>query len=396
MRVFQFSELKNAPLIVDAIYKGGNRGNMGDEPISKLLPKTANQSGFRITYRNDNRKLPAYVTIYTTMDELEWPDYLDVENGVFRYYGDNRKPGKELHNTNKKGNLLLKNIFQWLNEQGDSIKKIPPFLIFEKASEGRDVRFLGLAAPGNINIPPDRDLIAFWRSLGNQRFQNYEAYFTILDVKNETISKKWLIALIEDHVNSLNLAPKCWQKFIEQGRSGIKPLRASKITMLRKKDEQLPNKLEEIETIQAIRDYYSENPFGFEKCAVAIIRMMDPNFYDFDLTRPWRDGGRDAVGKYRIGLDTHSLYIDCALEAKCYSAQISVGVKQMSRLISRIKYRQFGIMVTTSYINSQAYKEFLEDGHPILIICAKDIVEVLRRNGIGAASIRAWLSTLRD
>jgi hypothetical protein len=55
------------------------------------------------------------------------------------------------------------------------------------------------------------------------------------------------------------------------------------------------------------------------------------------------------------------------MEAKCYSPNHSVGVHEMSRLISRIKHRQFGALVTTSYVNNQAYKEVKEDQHPILI-----------------------------
>ena len=60
----------------------------------------------------------------------------------------------------------------------------------------------------------------------------------------------------------------------------------------------------------------------------------------------------DAIGHYMIktgGKANYPLKIDCALEAKCYSKNNGVGVKLMSRLISRIRYRQFGIMVTTSY-----------------------------------------------
>ena len=39
---YKFDELKNAPLIIDAIYKGGKKGNSGDDPISKLFPKSIN------------------------------------------------------------------------------------------------------------------------------------------------------------------------------------------------------------------------------------------------------------------------------------------------------------------------------------------------------------------
>lgn len=114
---------------------------------------------------------------------------------------------------------------------------------------------------------------------------------------------------------------------------------------------------------------------------------MNKNFVDFDLTRPWRDGGRDALGKYQIGVGNNYFHNECALEAKCYGINNSVGVKQMPRLISRIKYRQFGIMRTTSYIHEQAYKEVIEDDHPILIISGNDITDILRMNGIDSQTV---------
>lgn len=124
---------------------------------------------------------------------------------------------------------------------------------------------------------------------------------------------------------------------------------------------------------------------------------MDTRFVGFDLTRPWRDGGRDALGYYVIGTGgkaNHPLRIDCALEAKCYGQKNAVGVRQMSRLISRIRYRQFGIIVTTSFVDSQAYKEVVEDGHPILIVTASDIGTILRNNSINTSNVNSWLSSL--
>ena len=50
------------------------------------------------------------------MEELEWPDFLDEETGIFRYYGDNREPGRALTDTKKKGNLILETTFALLNE----------------------------------------------------------------------------------------------------------------------------------------------------------------------------------------------------------------------------------------------------------------------------------------
>ena len=151
--------------------------------------------------------------------------------------------------------------------------------------------------------------------------------------------------------------------------------------------------------METIRNHYKDFEQGFEACATSIVSKMDPNFVDFSLTRPWRDGGRDAIGHYTIktgGKANYPLKIDCALEAKCYSKNTGVGVKSMSRLISRIRYRQFGIMVTTSYVDTQAYSEVVEDGHPILIVTATDIASILRANAINSSNIDQWLKSLDE
>ena len=117
-------------------------------------------------------------------------------------------------NTKKKGNLVLETVFSLLNE-GTHLEDIPPFLVFKKTGVGRDIKFLGLAAPGNPSISPDKDLVAFWKTIKENRFQNYEAYFTILNTGKEAISKEWLIDLIYNHDNSMDKAPAVWKNFIK-------------------------------------------------------------------------------------------------------------------------------------------------------------------------------------
>lgn len=307
--------------------------------------------------------------------------------------GDNRTSGRNLHDTPKRGNRHLQNIFSKIDDPIER-QNIPPLLVFRWAGRAFDAKFLGIAVPGNPNIPIDHELNAIWRSKNGNRFQNYEAYFTILDTGDQVISKDWLASLIRDHDNSINLAPLAWRKFIKEGRQGVKPLIAPRNTDIPTKDQQLPDNLVDQKLIQQIRDYYADNPFGFELCATKIVQKMDKNFELFELTRPWRDGGRDATAKYRIGNTQNPVLVDCAIEAKCYSEDLSVGVKPMSRLISRLRYRQFGILVTTSYVHSQAYREIIEDGHPILVINAYDIAKILRQNGIDNDSVINWLDSL--
>lgn len=394
----EFERLGTSDLMIDAVYKGGKANGKGSEVLSKLMPGCSNSGGFRKVMRKDGSGLPAYVVLYTSMQELAWPDFLDEETGVFRYYGDNRSPGKTILDTPRKGNQLLEFVFECLNRKGEAVRNIPPFFVFKKAGRGWDVQFLGLAAPGNPHISPDKDLVAFWRTLDENRFQNYEAYFTILQTSSP-ISKEWLHALVYEHEKSFELAPYSWKCFIKQGRNGIIPLIAKKMPKVPTRYEQLQSDVEGNICLSRIREHYKNNPYGFENCAKEILEKMDGNFQDFSLTRPWRDGGRDALGYYVIGRETKANYplrIDCAMEAKCFSENDGVGVKHMSRLISRIRYRQFGVMITTSYVNKQAYKEVIEDGHPILIVSASDIARILRKNAIISSNINEWLLSIDE
>lgn len=144
-----------------------------------------------------------------------------------------------------------------------------------------------------------------------------------------------------------------------------------------------------------MHEKYCKDPFAFEAVAVAIARLFMPDIGHCDITRPWRDGGRDAVGAYRIGTGRSSIEVEFALEAKCYDPKgKGVGVKELCRLLSRLRHRQFGILITTSYLASQAYTELRADKHPVVIISGGDIVNTLK-NRIGSlATIAKWLNSL--
>ncbi len=370
-----FSELPNSDLFVDALYTGGNKGNVSDDPISKLM-HVGNQGGFRYSgsLLNNNIKL---VVLYSSLDELDWPDTLDIESGILYYYGDNRSPGYELHKTKKGGNVLLKNIFDFLHKKGGR-RFIPPIFVFTKTGHGRDVIFRGLAVPGAKGISQTQDLVAIWKSDHRKRFQNYRAIFTILNTPH--IKRIWINDILAGNSMSLN-CPAVWRRWITKGT--VSPLYAEKLKKFRTKKEQLPTIKKDKKLLSAIIDYFKNNPFGFENLASEILKIMDGNIVDIRVTRPYRDGGRDAVGKYKIGTQNNKIYIDFAMEAKCYGLDNGVGVKETSRLISRLRHRQLGFLVTTSYVAQQAYKEIIEDGHPIVIVAGDDIIEILKNVGIG-------------
>ena len=47
--------------------------------------------------------------------------------------------------------------------------------------------------------------------------------------------------------------------------------------------------------------------------------------------------GPDAIGTYRVGPVADPISLDFALEAKCSAPENGVGVKELSRLLSRLR-----------------------------------------------------------
>ncbi len=382
-QTFTKETLSTADLCVDAVYQGGRAGNASDDPFSPLLT-VSNMGGFR--YRGNLEALEM-VVLTTTLADPEWPDELDEETGVFTYFGDNKRPGRALHDTPRYGNELLKRLFEFANGGKEERRRVPPILVFSNTGQWRDVVFVGLAVPGTTDLRPAEDLVAVWKNSKGHRFQNYRARFTILDVP--VVSRKWIADVLNRNPSSDN-TPFAWSTWVETGQRH--PLRASRSVEYRTKLEQLPRERVGLSIIEAIHSYFEERPTEFEKCAAAVTRMLLPEIASLDVTRPSRDGGRDAVGQLRIGTGPGSILVDFALEAKCYGKSESVGVRQLSRLISRLRHRQFGILVTTSYLDVYAYKEIKEDQHPIMVISAIDIVELLRRNGLATrGDVAIWL-----
>jgi len=379
-----FDRLNDADLTIDCLYLGGTDKSkgMGNEPLSRLLD-CGNQGGFRYL-GSANGKLK-YVILTSTLAESDWPDFLDDETGRFVYYGDNRTPGSELHDTKKKGNLILRGVFDKLHL--DNRKEVPPIFVFTGGKFGRDYEFKGLAVPGVSGLSQTEDLVAVWKSQDGKRFQNYKATFTILDT--DVIPRAWLQDLKEGNSLSEN-CPKAWKDWVLNKK--YTPLIAKRAEKHRSREEQLPDAAGRV-VIQTIYDYFKDRPHRFEACARELALLMDRNIISCTVTRPTRDGGRDAIGEYRIGIgEQSSTKLDFALEAKLYGINNSVGVRETSRLISRLRFRQFGIFITTSFIGEQAYKEIIEDRHPIIIISAKDIVSILKNAGYDSdKKVDAWL-----
>ena len=355
---------------------------MSAEVLSKLLG-VKNQGGFRYLGKTET---PNLVILFTSGEDIYWRDELDSSVGLLLYYGDNKTPGTDLHKTKLHGNEILRYVFELASSNDvNKRKRIPPILVFKKTT-GRDVKFLGLAVPG-IKGKPNKDwLTAVWGCNKNgDRFQNYKAYFTILNTSTGSdyqsgfgINLAWINDIeVGNAFNSIH-APIEWKKYILKENYSV--LVSKKEKFIKTKEEQLPDDNNKMEMLKCLQQYFysKDRGYSFEKFAADLTQYMDSAVVDINVTRPYKDGGLDAEGRYRIFQNVeNTVYVEFYLQAKCYKPTNAVVVSDTARLISRIKDRQFGIMFTTSYVATQAYEEILKDGHPIVIINGKNIIEYI-------------------
>jgi hypothetical protein len=388
MRTIPFSDLPNADLHIDAVYQSDRlqaKGSLAAEPLSKLMG-VGNLGGFRP--KSGNKGIMA-VVLTSTRAEAAWPDSLDIYTGTYTYFGDNRSPGVEMHQTKQKGNQILRDAFALAAGDSSTRLRCPVFFIFETGAEARDFVFRGLAVPGSEFKEPGEDLVAVWRTSGGQRFQNYRATFTVLN--EGFISGQWLrdsfVAgqfLIDD-----DRAPRSLRDWVDTGK--LNPLIAEK-SAVRTVAEQIPVNKAHKALLKTIRNRCEQDPWLFEKVAAEIWKMNCPVPVEYELTRRYRDGGRDAIGWMLLGPATDHIRVSFALEAKHYAEENTVGVRDTSRLISRIKNREFGVFVTTSAVGKQAYSEIREDDHPVVVIAGRDICEILAQSGITTPqACESWL-----
>ena len=386
LKIIRYEDIESTELIVDAVYEGKG-SNLAFEPIKKVIPGLQNLGGFRYSGRGYPKKV---VILYSTREEKDWPDFLDHCTGEYSYYGDNRKPGYELHETKPGGNKILKHTYEDIHSYPAQRQRVSPFLIFWRHPTPRSIRsvqFKGLAVPGLSNKQGHDDLVAVWKTENGRRFQNYLAYFTILD--EAVIKREWIMKILAGACASES-EPKSWGEWKKTGF--IKALKTTMTTMIRSKESQLPDNDKQRQILSEVYEYFKGYDHLFEGFAGEIYEMSERKARIDAVTRASADGGRDAYGRLFVGIPEDQIEMDFSLEAKCWRIDSGCGVKFTSRLISRIRHRQFGVFVTTSYVAKQAYEEIRTDSHPIIIISGGDIAKILILTGLNSpSSVREFL-----
>ena len=203
-------DLTKVDLVVGEIYPGGP--TLADEPLSKLMG-VGNMGGIR-TKNAKSAKSPAFVVLFSTGAEEEWPDGLDLQTAQFVYFGDNRKPGQDLLHSD--GNKLFHRLSLENLETKESRDAFPPFFVFTGVPDGppRAVKFAGVAVPSSRPTTTDWCVAKYFGSA--HKFSNFELRLDVL--ADGSIPRQWIDDRLEG-VSGSTATPRWFRHWVETGES---------------------------------------------------------------------------------------------------------------------------------------------------------------------------------
>jgi len=309
-----------------------------------------------------------------------WHDEIDSNNGIIKYFGDN-KP--DVKNPNNK---YLVEQFHYNCHSSKSVRELNsvPIICLENVKSGYN-RFLG------FGIIESAELITQYYDLYDTYIPNYLFRICIFSIaeENEEFNWQWIndrcnpkLSIKEANRN----APSSWKKWINQGMPKIHTIRRKVLSgKVIPDDLQRPKSKSDLDILlKDIYSYYAGRKSDFEALAMEVTKLVieenggkcTPGW----LTPTSGDGGYDFVLKTTLGTtDLARLQIIMLGQAKCEVLTGHVNGKDIARLIARLKRGWVGSFVTTQTFSVPLQQEILDDNYPLLLINGLKVAEIVQK-----------------
>lgn len=317
-------------------------------------------------------------------EDTPWENYLDVDNGYARYFGDNYKPDQDPDDAN--GNFRLIEQFRLhRSENRDERIKASPIVIFERPAVGR-LLFQGIGVITNVErvmqrVPGERTA-----------FANYAFELTVLSLveTGDTLDWSWINKRRDQTASdqeTLDLAPESWKTWVNKGNGSLPAIRRSvaKTSVVAKEEQQSEPTSTEYKDLVQIYKFYTDNKNkqGFEylaaKIAERLFQIHGRGYSHGWITKASGDGGADFVGRLDVGAGFSKLRIVVLGQAKCEKIHKPTGGNHIARLVSRLRRGWVGVYVTTSFFSEPVQQEVIEDRCPIMMVNGKRVAEETRK-----------------
>ena len=340
-------------------------------------------------------RIPAIVIVSSSRKSgtatTPWENYIDIDNGYVRYYGDNASPDKSPEKS--QGNHRLIEQFEMQKSDDPTVRlQSAPIIIFERIDASYLV-FKGFGVITNIAREMQK------KSGSTKAFANYAFEIVVLnlDQTNDKLDWNWISCRRDSsktNSQTLELAPESWRKWVQKGSSSLATLRKriSKTRVVVKEDQIPDASSPERKDLKLIYDFYTDNKnkHGFEHLASRISgRLFQANRNGYThgwITKASGDGGADFVGRLDVGDDFSKLRIVVLGQAKCEKTDIPTNGNDIARLVARLRRGWVGVYVTTSYFSKSVQQEVIEDRCPIMMINGKRVAlesrKMAKENGM--------------
>jgi len=333
-------------------------------------------------------RMPAIIIVSSPRkagsEDTPWENYLDVDNGYARYFGDNYKPDQDPDDAN--GNFrLLEQFKMHRSENRDERIKASPIVIFERPAVGR-LLFQGIGVITSVErvmqrVPGE-----------TTAFANYAFELTVLSLAEtgDTLDWNWISKRRDPAVSDLEafaLAPDSWKTWVNKGHGALTSTRRSVAkTSVVAKEEQLPETTSaEHKDLVQIYNFYTDNKnkHGFEylaaKVAERLFQVHGRGYTHGWITKASGDGGADFVGRLDVGDGFSKLRIVVLGQAKCEKITAATGGNHIARLVSRLRRGWVGVYVTTSFFSDPVQQEVIEDRCPIMMVNGKRVAQETKK-----------------
>jgi len=335
-----------------------------------------------------SERIPAIVIVSSSKksgtESTPWENYLDIDNGYIRYYGDNANSDQNPEEA--QGNHRLLEQFKMHRSEDPSIRvQAAPIIVFERIKASYLV-FKGFGIITNVER-------VMQKTPGSSTaFANYAFEIVVLnlDETNDKLDWDWISnrrnASITDN-QSLDLAPASWRAWVKSGSTSLANLRRriSKTRVVVKRDQIPDASSVESKDLKLIYDFYTDgnNKHGFERLAAKIAgRLFQSNGNGYThgwITKASGDGGTDFVGRLDVGEGFSKLRIVLLGQAKCEKVDTPTSGNHIARLVSRLRRGWVGVYVTTSFFSENVQQEVIEDRCPIMMINGKRVAQESRK-----------------
>lgn len=333
-------------------------------------------------------RMPAIIIVSSPRkagsENTPWENYLDVDNGYARYFGDNYKPDQDPDDA--KGNFRLIEQFNMHRSENRSERmRASPIVIFERPAVGLLI-FQGIGVITSVERVMQRVPGA------NTAFANYAFEISVLSLAEtvDTLDWNWISkrrdSTVSDH-EAFELAPESWKTWVNKGYGALTSVRRSVAkTSIVAKEEQLPNSTStEYKDLVQIYDYYTDNKnkHVFEylaaKVAERLLQVHGRGYTHGWITKASGDGGADFVGRLDLGDGSSKLRIVVLGQAKCEKISTATGGNHIARLVSRLRRGWVGVYVTTSFFSYPVQMEVIEDRCPIMMVNGKRVAQETKK-----------------